>query len=129
MPTATTASSLSARHSVTSTGTNGMYSSAMPTVDAPSANSPTIPPTSQPGLDASRAMAAPMSASIAPVARTTLMTPPAMKTKKTMSCAAANPAGMEVRKASGGSGSASTARQVPGTTRRPSRSNSPAGST
>ena len=40
MPTATTASSRSARHNVTRIGTNGMYSSAMPTVDAPSANSP-----------------------------------------------------------------------------------------
>ena len=128
MPTATTASSFSARHSVTRIGTNGMYSSAMPTVDAPSANSPTMPPTSHPGFDASRPMAAPIAASIAPVARTTPMIPPAMKTKKMMSCAAARPAGIDVRKASGGSGSASTARQVPGTTRRSSRSNSPAGS-
>ena len=54
-------------------------------------------------------MAVPITASIAPVARTTPMTPPTRKTKKMMSCAAANPDGIDVRNASGGSGSASTA--------------------
>ena len=108
MPTATTASMRSARQSVTRTGTNATYSSAMPTVEEPRANSSTMPPTSRAGRDSSRRSAVPISASIAPVARTSAITPPAMKTKKMMSCAAARPAGMAVRNASGGSGSAST---------------------
>ena len=84
------------------TGTNGMYSSAIPTVEAPSAKRPTAPPISQAGRDPSRAIAAPIAASIAPVALTTPMTPPTRKTKKMTSCAAPRPAGIDVRKASGG---------------------------
>ena len=87
---------------------NATYSSAIPTVDEPRANSSTMPAMSRPGREPSRRRAAPISASTAPVARTRPITPPAMKTKKMMSWAAARPAGMEVRNASGGSGSAST---------------------
>ena len=103
------ASSFSARHMATRIGTKGMYSSAMPTVDEPSENSATAPATSHSGRAPSRAMAQPITASMAPVARTTRMTPPTRKTKKMISWAAARPAGMAVRKVSGGSGSASTA--------------------
>ena len=108
MPTATTASSFSARHIATRIGTKGMYSSAMPTVDEPTENSAAMPATSHAGRAPSRAMAQPITASMAPVARTTRMTPPTRKTKKMIACAAANPAGTAVRNARGGSGSAST---------------------
>ena len=87
-----------------------MYSSAMPTVDDPTANRVTMPPASSTGLPPSRAMASPIRASTAPVARSTPNTPPTMRMKKMMSAASANPAGTAVRNVKSGSGSASTAR-------------------
>ena len=104
MPTAVTASSRRARHIVTRIGMNGMYSSAIPTVEEPRAKSATIPATSHSGRVDRRRIAAAIAPSKAPVARTTLMTPPTRKTKKMISCAAPRPAGMDVRKARGGSG-------------------------
>jgi len=97
-----------ARHMVTRIGTNGMYSSAIPTVDEPSAKSRTMPDTNAPGRSDRWWMAAPIKASMAPVARTTPITPPTMNTKKMMSWAAAKPSGIAVRNLRGFSGSAST---------------------
>ena len=86
-----------------------MYSSAMPTVDDPNAKRVTMPPTSSTGLPPRRAMASPIRASMAPVARSTPNTPPTMRMKKMMSAASASPPGTAVRNVNSGSGSASTA--------------------
>ena len=86
-----------------------MYSSAMPTVDDPTANRVTMPATSHTGRPPSLPMASPISASTAPVARSTPNTPPTTRMKKMMSAASARPAGTAVRNVKNGSGSASTA--------------------
>ena len=86
-----------------------MYSSAMPTVDDPRANTVTMAPTRSTGRPPSRWMASPIKASTAPVARSTPNTPPTMRMKKMMSAASARPAGTAVRKVKSGSGSDSTA--------------------
>ena len=119
MPTATTASIFRARHIATRMGTKGMYSSAIPMVDEPTANSPTMPPTSNTGRPPRRPIAAPIAASMAPVPFTTPMTPPTMKTKKMMSAASAIPFGMRVSAACHGRAAASVRRYDPSTTLRP----------
>ena len=128
MPRATTASILSAMHMATRIGTKGMYSSAMPIVDEPTANRVVMPPTSRIGRPPSALIAAPIAASMAPVARMTPIAPPTRKTKKMISAAASSPRGTLVRAACQGRGAASTAWYVPASTWRPSRSYSPAGS-
>lgn len=81
-----------------------MYSSAMPTLAEPSANSAVVPITNSDRLLCIRRSVLPINASIAPLLRTIAKTPPTMNTKKMMSAASFIPLGIAVKNAVAGKG-------------------------
>ena len=98
-----------ARHIVTMIGISGTYSSPIPIVNEPRLNITKQPRIRIHGLCPSFSTAPCNAASIAPVRRSTSMTPPTMKIRKMMSWASASPLVMPIRKYHAGSVTASSA--------------------
>ena len=108
MPIATIASIRIARLILTMIGMSGTYSSPMPIVNAPMLKISRQPPINTQGLAPRRSTALCRAASMAPVSRRILMTPPEIKIRKIMSSAAAKPLGIATRKCQGGKVTASS---------------------